>query len=191
MASRAKISTDPAVLLEYSMKVLSCDSESDNDFDGYVGPEDGPVACATVPEVVEREGLCSLVWRSLSTDDLTAAEVSELPESPFTSSVSPCKANILAGPRYRFQVKLTQATLLFLTLQLYQLLRYAKIHYDIATCFEYNHAKVLLSSREQRKLVTWYKRFQGCIAKGMLTKKTSSPPRKRHRSKMTNGHPCG
>ena len=88
MASQAQISSDPAVLLEY-MEVLSCDPESDNDFDGYLGPEDGPVACATVPEVVEREGLCSSVWRSLSTDDLTAEEVSELPESPFTSSVSP------------------------------------------------------------------------------------------------------
>ena len=88
MASRAKISSDPAILLEY-IEGLSCDSESDNDFDGYLGPEDGPVACATVPEVIEREGLCSPVRRSLSTDDLTAAEVSELPESPFTSSVSP------------------------------------------------------------------------------------------------------
>ena len=151
MASQAKISSDPAVLLEY-MEGLSCVSESDDGFDGYLGPEDGPVACATVPKVVEREGLCSL-----STDDLTTAEVSELSESPFTSSVSP-----MQDQRYRLQVKLTQATLLFLTLQLNQLLRYAKVP---------------LSSREQRKLVTWYKRFQGCIVKGLLTKKTSFPPR--------------
>ena len=118
MASQAKISCEPAVLLEY-MEALSCDSESDDDFDGYLGPVDGPVTCATVPEVVERAmlGLCSLVRRPLSTDDLTAAEVSEIPESPFTSPCHPCKANILAGPRYRLQVKLTQATLLFLTLQ--------------------------------------------------------------------------
>ena len=79
------------------MEVLSCDSESDNDFDGYVGPEDGPVACATVPEVVEREGLCPPVWRSLSTDDLTAAEVSERPESLFTSSVSPMQGQYSSG----------------------------------------------------------------------------------------------
>ena len=59
----------------------------------------------------------------------TAVEVSELPESPFACHLR--KANILAGPRYRLQVKLTQATPLFLTLQLNQLLRYAKIHYDI------------------------------------------------------------
>ena len=79
------------------MEVLSCDSESDDDFDEYVGPEDEPVACATVPEVVEREGLCSPVWRSLSTDDLTAAEVTELPESPFTSSVSPMQGQDSSG----------------------------------------------------------------------------------------------
>ena len=69
MASQAKISSDPAVLLEY-MEGISCDSKSTDDFDGYLGPEDRPVACATVPEVVEREGLCSPVRRSLSTDDL-------------------------------------------------------------------------------------------------------------------------
>ena len=83
-------------LLEY-MKRLSCDSESDDDFDGYLGPEDGPVSCAIVPEVVEREGLCSPVRRSLSTDDLTAAEISELPESPFTSSVSPIQGQHSSG----------------------------------------------------------------------------------------------
>ena len=74
------------------MEVLSCD-----DFDGYVGPGDGPVACATVPEVVERERLCSPVWRSFSTDNLTAAEVPELPESPFTSSVSPIQGQHSSG----------------------------------------------------------------------------------------------
>ena len=79
------------------MEVLSCDSESDDNFDGYVGHEDGPVACATVPDVVEREGLCSPVWRSLSTDDLTAAEVSELPKSPFMSSVSPMQGQHSSG----------------------------------------------------------------------------------------------
>ena len=117
MASRAKMSCEPAVLLEY-MEGLSCDSESDDDFDGYLEPEDGPVACATVPEVVEREGLCSPVRRPLSTDDLTAAEVSEFPNRHLRAPCHLCKANILAGPRYRLQVKLTQATLLFLTLQL-------------------------------------------------------------------------
>ena len=105
MASRAKISSDPAVLLEY-MEGLSCDSESDDDFDGYLGPEDGPIACATVPQVVEREGLCSPVQRSHSADDLTTAEVSELPESPLTSSVSPMQGQHSSGS----PLSLTSAT---------------------------------------------------------------------------------
>ena len=79
------------------MEWLSCDSESDDDFDGYLGPEDGPVTCATVHEVVEREGLCSAVRRSLSTNDLTAEEVSGLPESPFTNSVSPMQGQHSSG----------------------------------------------------------------------------------------------
>ena len=96
MASRAKISSDPAVLLEY-MEGLSCNSQSDDDFDGYLWPEDGRVACASVPEVVEREGLCSPVRRSLSTDDLTAAEVSKFPESQITSSVLPMQGQYSSG----------------------------------------------------------------------------------------------
>ena len=96
MASRAKISCEPAVLLEY-MEGLSCDSESDDDFDGYLGPEDGPVACATVLEVVEWEGLCSPVRRPLSIDHRTTAKVSELLESPFTSSVSPMQGQHSSG----------------------------------------------------------------------------------------------
>ena len=96
IASRAKISCEPAVLLE-CMEGLSCDSESDDDFDGYLGREDEPVACATVPEVVERERLCSPVRHPLSTDDLAAAEVSELPESPFASSVSPMQGQHSSG----------------------------------------------------------------------------------------------
>ena len=74
------------------MEWLSCDFESDDDFDGYLGHDYVPVACATVSEVVECDKLCSPVRHSLSTDDLTTAEVSEHPESPFMSSVSPTNA---------------------------------------------------------------------------------------------------
>ena len=159
MASRAKISSDPAVLLEY-MEGLSCDSKSDDDFDGYLGPEDGPVACATVPEVVKREGLCSPVRCSLSTDDLTAAEVSELPESPFTSFVSPMQGQHSSGsPLSLTSETISSHSTIFnsATKPTPQVCKHTLRH----TCFECNHAKV--SSREQRKLVTWYKRFQGCI----------------------------
>ena len=156
----------------------------------YFGPEDGPVACATVPEVVEWEGLCSPVRRSLSTDDLTAAEVSELPESPFTSSVSPMQGqhssksplSLTSGTNSSHSTIFNSATK-----PTPQVCKNTLRH----TCYERNHAKVPLSSREQRKLVTWYKRFQGCIVKGLLTKNTYFLPQKRHRSRMINGHPCG
>ena len=151
------------------MEVLSCDSESD-DFDGYVRSEDGPVACATVPEVVEREGLCSPVWRSLSPEDLTAAEVSELPKSSFTSSVSPMQGQHFSGSPLSLtsETNSSHSTIFnSAAIPTPQVGKNTLRH----TCFEHNHAKVPLSSREQRKLVTWYKRFQGCIVKGLLTKK--------------------
>ena len=171
MASRGKISSDPAVLLEY-MEGLSCDSESDDDFERYLGPEDGPVACTTVPEVVEREGLCSPVRRPLSTDDLTTAEVSELPESPFTSSVSPMQGQHSSGSPLSLtsETNSSHSTIFNSATKLTpQVCKKTLRH----TCFERNHAKLPLSSREQRKLVTWYKCFQGCIVKGLLTKKNN------------------
>ena len=129
------------VFLEY-MEGLSCDSESDDDFDGYLGPEDGPVACATVPEVVEREGLCSPVRRSLSTDDLTTAEVSELPESPFTNSVSPMQGQHSSGSS---ETNSSHSTIInSATKPIPQVCKNTLRH----TCFARNHAKVLLSSRE-------------------------------------------
>ena len=145
------------------MGVLSCDSESDNDFDGYVGLEEGPVACTTVPEVVEREGLCSLVWRSLSADDLTAAEVSELPELPFTRSVSPMQGQHSSGSPLSLtsETNSSHSTIFnSANIPTPQVCKNTLRH----TCLEHNHA-------EQRKLVTWYKRFQGCIVKDLLTKK--------------------
>ena len=117
-------------LLEY-MKGLSCDSESDDDFDGYLGPEDGPVACTIVPEVVERDGLCSPVRRSRALDRRPyAAEVSEFPESPFTSSVSPMQGQHSSGSPLSLTSETNSSHSTILTLQLNQILRYAKIHYD-------------------------------------------------------------
>ena len=42
MASRARLSSDPEYLLEY-MHDLPDESDSDEDFDGYLDPDDGPV----------------------------------------------------------------------------------------------------------------------------------------------------
>ena len=95
MASRAKISSVPAVLLEY-MEGLSCNFESDNDFDRYLGPKDGPVVCATVPKVVEREGLCSPVRRSLSRQmTLPPQKYQSFPNRHLRAPCHPCKANML------------------------------------------------------------------------------------------------
>ena len=43
MASRAALPSDPDFLLDL-MHDLPDESESDDDFDGYLEPEDGPVA---------------------------------------------------------------------------------------------------------------------------------------------------
>ena len=62
MASHAKISSDPAFLLQY-MEGFSCDSKSNGDFDRYLRLECRPVVYTTVPDVyvVEREELCLAV----------------------------------------------------------------------------------------------------------------------------------
>ena len=178
MASRAKISSDPAVLLEY-MEGLSCDSESDDDFDGYRGPEDGPIACATVPEVVERKGLCSPVRRSLSTDDVTFAEVSELPESPFTNCVSPMQGQNSSGSPLSLISETNSNHFTIFNSATKPAPQVRKINYDIhASNVITQKCRCLHGSRKSR---SWYKRFQGCIVKDLLTNKTS-PPRKRHRS---------
>ena len=121
------------------MEVLSYECESDDDFDVFLAPEDGPVACATVPEVVEREGLCSPTWRSLSTDDLTAAEVSELPESLFTSSVSPMQGQHSSGSplSHTSETNSSHSTIFnSATISTPQVCKNT-IRY---TCFEHNHA---------------------------------------------------
>ena len=121
------------------MEVLSYDSESYDDFDVFLGPEDGPVACVTIPEVVEREGLCSPTWRSLSTDNLTAAEVSELPESLFTSSVSPMQGQHSSGSplSHTSETNSSYSTIFnSATISTPQVCKNTLLY----TCFEHNHA---------------------------------------------------
>ena len=63
MASRSSLLSDPDVLLEY-LHNLPDESDSEDDFDGYLGPEDGPVAYRTSFEQHGDEGLthCSAFW---------------------------------------------------------------------------------------------------------------------------------
>ena len=91
-------------------------------------------------------------------------------ESPFTSSVSPMQGQHSSGSLLSLtsETNSSHSTIFnSATIPTPQICKNTLRH----TCFEHNVAKVPLSSRETRKLVTWYKRFQGCIVKGMLTKK--------------------
>ena len=55
MASRAPLSSDPALLLEFMHDLLD-ESDSDDDFDGYLEPEYGPVAHCSAADY---EATCS------------------------------------------------------------------------------------------------------------------------------------
>ena len=70
MASRASLSSDPAFLLEL-MHDLPEESDSDDDFDGYLEPEYGPVAHRSAADY---EATFSPRTRSRSLNDLTDSE---------------------------------------------------------------------------------------------------------------------
>ena len=70
MAYRSSLPSDLDVLLEY-LHDLPDESDSEDEFDGYLGPEDGPVACLTSFKQHGDEGL---TCRSASLDDLTALQ---------------------------------------------------------------------------------------------------------------------
>ena len=97
MAARTKLPSDPSFLLEY-MQDMPSESDSDDDFEGYLGPEDGPVAYRTAADIamVEREDACTPIRRSRSVDSLTAEE-SALPESPLSPSQSPMQGHHSSG----------------------------------------------------------------------------------------------
>ena len=70
MASRTTLSSDPAFLLEL-MHDLPEESDSDDDFDGYLDPEYGPVAHRSAADY---GATFSPRTRSRSLDDLTDSE---------------------------------------------------------------------------------------------------------------------
>ena len=89
MASRSKLLSDPEFLLEY-MHDIPDESDSDDDFDGYLDPEEGPVAYRSIAEV-EEETSHSL-RRSLSLDNL-----SESPLAGLSPSHSPMQGEYVNG----------------------------------------------------------------------------------------------
>ena len=68
MASRSTLSSNPDVLIEY-MDNMPYESESDDDFDGYLEPDEGPVAYRRSQEIEE---LSTPVRRTQSVNDLTS-----------------------------------------------------------------------------------------------------------------------
>ena len=79
------------------MQDMPSESDSDDDFEGYLGPEDGPVAYRAAADLamMEREDACSPIRRSRSLDSLTAEE-SALPESLMSPSHSPMQGQRLS-----------------------------------------------------------------------------------------------
>ena len=92
MASRSSLPSDPDVLLEY-LHDLPDESDSEDEFDGYLGPEDGPVAYRTSFEQHGDEGLTR---RSASLDDLTALQ-SESPLAGLSPSPSFMEGQYASG----------------------------------------------------------------------------------------------
>ena len=98
MASRAALPSDPDFLLDL-MHDLPDDSESDDDFDGYLEPEDGPVAYRSAADEAYR-------FRSRSLHDLTDLEEAseeelmlqaESPLSGLSPSLSPMQGQHASG----------------------------------------------------------------------------------------------
>ena len=72
-ASRRTLSSDPEFLLEF-MHDLPDESDSDDDFDGYLEPDDGPVAYRREENVEEPERRWSSSRRSRSLESLAETE---------------------------------------------------------------------------------------------------------------------
>ena len=69
MASRSTLPSDPEILLDI-MHDLPDESDSDDDFDGYLEPEDDPIAYHNSLELEEVE----IIRRSQSLQDLSEQE---------------------------------------------------------------------------------------------------------------------
>ena len=89
MASRAFLPSDPQYLLEYMHDLPDeCDSDSDDEFDGYLDPDDGPAI-----------QLSAGLSRSCSLQDLQELEDDDV-ESPIpelSPSHSPMQGELASG----------------------------------------------------------------------------------------------
>ena len=98
MASRAALPSDPEFLIDF-MHDLPVDSDSDDEFDGYLEPEDGPVVFRSAAELDDE----AYTLRSQSLQDLTELEEAGLAlqtESPLlglSPSLSPMQGQHASG----------------------------------------------------------------------------------------------
>ena len=93
MASRRTLSSDPEFLLEF-MHDLPDESDSDDDFDGYLEPDDGPVAYRREENFEEPERRWSSSRRSRSLESLAETE-----QGPPLDTESPL-ASLSPSPSY-------------------------------------------------------------------------------------------
>ena len=91
MASRAALPSDPEFLLDL-MHNLPVDSDSDDEFDGYLEPEDGPVVFRSAAELDDE----AYTLRSQSLQDLT-----ELEEASEEGLILQTESPLLAPPSLR------------------------------------------------------------------------------------------
>ena len=97
MASRDTLPSDPHFLLDY-MHDLPYESGSDDDFEGYLEPEDGPVAYRSADEYCEQDRLSSTRPCSRLLDDLSQEPVLELhSESPLSPFLCPMQGQLASG----------------------------------------------------------------------------------------------
>ena len=86
----ARLPSDPDLLLEYLHNIPN-ESHSDENFDGYLDEEEGPVAYCSMAEFEEEESALT-PRHSLSLNDLSESPLSEL--SP---SLSPMQEEYASG----------------------------------------------------------------------------------------------
>ena len=90
----ARLPSDPDLLLEY-LHDIPDESDSDDDFDGYLDAEEGPVAYRSMAEFEEESALASR--RSLSLDDLSESPLSEMSPSHSPMQGEHASGSPLAG----------------------------------------------------------------------------------------------
>lgn len=92
MASRRALPSDPEYLLDL-ISDLPDESDSDDDFEGYLDPEDGPVAYRSAAELLEGHSPRSQSLEDLTESPLAGRSPSHSPMQGLDASGSPLAAS--------------------------------------------------------------------------------------------------